>query len=66
MSVIAAYGVQCLVAGCRGPGAGQQGVRPGRRMLHDGRVCIILWVVYIIYISFILFMSMMHGQANIR
>ena len=25
MCVIAAYGVQCLVAGCRGSGAGQQG-----------------------------------------
>jgi len=24
MCVIAAYGVQCLVAGCRGSGAGQQ------------------------------------------
>ena len=35
MCVIAAYGVQCLVAGCRGSGAGRQGVRPGRGMLHD-------------------------------
>ena len=35
MCVITAYGVQCLVAGCRGSGAGQQGVRPGRGMLHD-------------------------------
>ena len=35
--VITAYGVQCLVAGCRGSGAGQQGVRPGRGMLHDTR-----------------------------
>ena len=34
MCVIAAYGVQCLVAGCRGSGAGQQGVRLGRGMLH--------------------------------
>ena len=34
MCVIAAYGVQCLVAGCRGSGAGQQAVRPGRGMLH--------------------------------
>ena len=33
--VISAYGVQCLVAGCRGSGAGQQGVRTGRGMLHD-------------------------------
>ena len=32
--VITAYGVQCLVAGCRGSGAGQQGVRLGRGMLH--------------------------------
>ena len=32
---IAAYGVQCLAAGCRGSGAGQQGVRPGSGMLHD-------------------------------
>ena len=37
MCVIAAYGVQCLVAGCRGSGTGQQGVRPGRRMLQDCR-----------------------------
>ena len=33
--VITAYGVQCLVAGCQGSGAGQQAVRPGRGMLHD-------------------------------
>ena len=38
MCVITAYGVQCLVAGCRGSGAGQQGVRPGRGMLHDAVV----------------------------
>jgi hypothetical protein len=38
MCVIAGYGVQCLVAGCRGSGAGQQGVRPGRGMLHDSVV----------------------------
>jgi hypothetical protein len=35
MCVIAAYGVQCLVAGCWGSGAGQQAVCPGRGMLHD-------------------------------
>jgi hypothetical protein len=35
MYAIAAYGVQCLAAGCRTSGAGQQGVRPGRGMLHD-------------------------------
>ena len=34
MCVIVAYGVQCLAAGCRGLGAGQQGVRPGRGMLQ--------------------------------
>jgi len=34
MCVITAYSVQCLVAGCRGSGAGQQGVRPERGMLH--------------------------------
>jgi len=28
MCVIAAYGVQCLVAGCRKSGAGQQAMRP--------------------------------------
>ena len=33
--VIAAYGVQCLVAGYRGSRTGQQGVRLGRGMLHD-------------------------------
>ena len=38
MCVITAYGVQSLVAGCRGSGAGQQAVNPGRRMLHDGVV----------------------------
>ena len=37
MCVITAYGVQCLVAGCRGSGAGQQAMRPGRGMLHDCR-----------------------------
>ena len=35
MCVITAYGMQCLVAGCRGSGAGQQAMRPGRGMLHD-------------------------------
>ena len=30
---IAAYGVQCLAAGCRRSGAGQQDVRPGRGMM---------------------------------
>ena len=35
MCVIAAYGVQCLVAGCWGSDAGQQGARPRRGMLHD-------------------------------
>ena len=35
MCVTTAYGVQCLVAGCQGSGAGQQAVRPGRGMLHD-------------------------------
>ena len=38
MCVITAYGVQCLVAGCRGSGAEQQAVRPGRGMLHDVHV----------------------------
>ena len=32
---VIAYGVQCLVAGCRGSGTGQQAMRPGRGMLHD-------------------------------
>ena len=35
MYAISAYGVQCLVAGCRGSGAGQQGVRPGKGMLQE-------------------------------
>ena len=35
MCVITAYGVYCLFAGCRGSGAEQQAVRPGRGMLHD-------------------------------
>ena len=34
MCVVTAYGVQCLVIGCRGSGAGQQTVRPGGGMLH--------------------------------
>ena len=36
--VITAYGVQCLVAGCRGSGSGQQAVSPGRGVLHDSVV----------------------------
>ena len=35
MCVITAYGVQYLVAGCRGSGAEQQAMCPGRGMLHD-------------------------------
>ena len=34
MCVITSYGVQCLVAGCRGSGAGDQAMRPGRRILR--------------------------------
>ena len=30
--VLVAYGGQCLASGCRGSGAGQEGVRPGRGM----------------------------------
>jgi len=36
--VINPYVVQCLVAGCRGSGVGQQAVRPERGMLHDCRL----------------------------
>ena len=35
MYAIAAYGEQCLAAGCRGSGEGQQVMCPGRGMLHD-------------------------------
>jgi hypothetical protein len=35
MGVFAAYGVPYLAARCRRSGAGQQGVRPRRGMLHD-------------------------------
>ena len=35
MCVITAYGVQCLVAGCRGSGAEQQAMCPGRGMLQE-------------------------------
>jgi len=35
MCVITTYGVQCLVAGCRGSGAEQQAMRLGRGMLHN-------------------------------
>ena len=34
MCVVTAYDVQCLVTGCRGSGAEQQAVSPGRGMLH--------------------------------
>ena len=34
MCVVTAYGVQCFVTGCRGSGAGQQTLSPGRGMLH--------------------------------
>ena len=34
MCVTTAYGVQCLVAGCRRSGAEHQAMRPGREMLH--------------------------------
>ena len=34
MCVTTAYGVQCLVAGCRGLGAEQQAMCPERGMLH--------------------------------
>ena len=34
MCVATAYGVQCFVAGCRGSGAGQQALSPGRGMLR--------------------------------
>ena len=34
MCVVTAYGVQCLVPGCRGSGAEQQAVSAGRGMLH--------------------------------
>ena len=36
--VTTAFGVQCLVAGCRRSGAGQQAMRSGRGMLHDAVV----------------------------
>ena len=36
MCVTTAYGVQCLVAGCRGSVAGQQAMRPGRG-IQDAR-----------------------------
>ena len=35
MCVITAYGVQCLVTGCRGSGAEQQAVSQRRGLLHD-------------------------------
>ena len=35
MYVVTAYGVQCLVGGWPGSGAGQQAVSPGRGMLQD-------------------------------
>jgi len=45
MCVITAYGVQRLVAGCRGSDAEQQAVSSGRGMLHDCRTCgrALLW-----------------------
>ena len=50
MCVFAAYGVQFLAVGCRGSGAGQQGVRPGRGILHYVQHPSSWLVVYIIYI----------------
>ena len=50
MCVITAYGVQCLAAGCRGPDAGQQAMRPGTGML-----------VFLLYAN-----VTMHGQTNIK
>jgi hypothetical protein len=44
MCVITAHGVQCLVAGCRRSGAGQQAVRPGRGVLHDTVVQHMEWM----------------------
>ena len=35
MCVITAYGVQCLVAGCRGSRAEQQAMCPERDVLYD-------------------------------
>ena len=35
MCVITANGVHCLVDGCRGSGAGQQVMCPGRGIMHD-------------------------------
>ena len=36
MCVITAYGVQCLVAGCRESGVGQKAMRPGRGICTTG------------------------------
>ena len=58
MCVITAYGVQCLVPGCRGSGAGQQGVRPETGMLHN---CVTLHLVGCILESFT-----MHGPLNVK
>ena len=49
MCVIIACGVQCLVASCRGSGAGQQTVRPGRGMvmlISQSIICRI-WCVFV-------------------
>ena len=35
LCVITAYGMQCLVAGCRGSGAEQQAMYRRRGMLHE-------------------------------
>ena len=43
MCVITAYGVQCLVAGCRGSGAEQQAMRPGRGMLQGRATSLFLY-----------------------
>ena len=54
MCVTTAYGVQCLVAGCRGSGAGQQAMCPGRGMSHD-------MLVFLLYAY-----ATMHGQTHIE
>jgi len=58
MCVITAYGAQCLVAGCRGSGAGQQAMRPGRGMWHDdSRTTSLLLKSYCLNSCPILFLS---------
>ena len=59
MCVIVTYGVQCLVVGCRGSGAGEQAVRPGKGMLHKCSIPLPGCLFFYAYAT-------THGQTHIK